>query len=97
LIKSLLDPALHPHFESLVTRELPGEEMEARLTDCSLRLRDRYLRNLQRKNAEVLAIEAESGDRDSVLGRLEEQGIIINQELAKIFALRAKAHGEMKK
>jgi DNA primase len=97
ITKNLLDPALLEHFELLLTRELPGEQMEEKLEDCCLSLKERYLRNLQRKNTELLALEAESGDRDSVLARLGEQGTRINQELTKIFNLKAKAHGEVKK
>jgi hypothetical protein len=61
-----------------------------------MRLRERYLRSLERKQEEILALEAESGDQASVLAKLQEQGIQINQELAKIFVQRAKTRGEVK-
>ncbi len=96
-LKGLLDPALQQHYQNLCSRALPSDQIEERLADCSLQLRERYLRALQRRNAEILALEAESGTQDSVLARLQEQGTEISKELAKIFALKAKAHGEMKK
>ncbi len=94
-IKELLDPAIHEHLDALTARNLPDDQVEEKYTDCLLRLRERYLRNLKRKHEEMLALEAESGDRAAVLAMLEEQGTEINEELAKIFTLRAKAHGEV--
>jgi DNA primase len=94
-VKEMLDPAVHEHYDALVSRTFPSEKIEERYTDCVLRLRERYLRNLKRKQEEILALEAESGDRSAVLAKLEELGIEINEELAKIFTLRAKTHGEV--
>jgi len=95
-IKESLDPAIHEHFDSLLTRNLPGEEIEERYADCVLRLRERYLRNLKRKQEEALALEAESGDRAAVLAKLEQLGTAIDEELVKIFNLKAKPCGEEK-
>ncbi|MDD5701783.1 MAG: hypothetical protein PHU23_06990, partial [Dehalococcoidales bacterium] len=75
--------------DSLAARDLPGSEIESRLEDCLIRLRERYLRNLKRQQQEALALEAETGDRTAVLSKLLEQGTAIDEELAKIFAKRA--------
>ncbi len=94
IITGLMDEALIEHFNSLLNRHLPGEDIGERFNECKLRLRERYLRNLKRKQEDALALEAESGDRAAVLAKLQEQGTSINEELAKVFALRAKSHGE---
>jgi len=86
-----LEPAIREHLDALMGRNLPDEQILSRYTDCVLRLREIYLRNLKRKQEAVLAFEAESGDTNSVLAKLQEQGNEINNELAKIFYLRAKA------
>jgi DNA primase len=97
LIKELIDPAVRDHYDALVARDVPHDQIREKYHDCVLRLKERYLRSLQQKQSEVLALEAESGDRASVLAKLEEQGTIINSELAKIFTLRARSHGEVEK
>jgi DNA primase len=96
-IEELFDPITRNHYESLQARSLPDNQIQEKYRDCVLRLKERYLRSLQQKQSEVLALEAESGDRTAVLAKLEEQGTIINKELAKIFALRARTHGEVEK
>jgi DNA primase len=86
-----LDAAVQEHLNSLIARQLPGDQIEERYADCVLRLRERYLRNLKRKHEEALALEAESGDTSAVLARLQEQGIEINEELKKIFDSRMRS------
>ncbi len=88
----LVDNAIQDHLKKVLNRRLPGDEIESRYTDCLLRLRERYLRNLKKKQQEALALEAESGDKAAVLSKLQEQGNTINDELMKIFAQRAKTH-----
>jgi DNA primase len=93
-MKERLDPALQQHFNELLCRNLPDGVFAEKLADCGLRLRERHLRRQLGQNAELLALEAESGDSRAVLSRLEEQGTKINQELAKIFSIRAQTRGE---
>jgi DNA primase len=82
---SVVDEAVREHFEALAKRQLPGDEIENRFADCAQRLRERYLRNLKRQQEEALTLEAESGDRASLLAKNEELGNSINEELKKIF------------
>ena len=63
----LIDNAIQDHFKKVLNRTLPGDEIEERYADCVLRLRERYLRNLKKKQEEALALEAESGDKAAVL------------------------------
>jgi DNA primase len=95
-IKDSLDPVIREHVDTLSARNLPGEDIESRYTDCVLRLRERYLRSLKRRQEETLSLEAESGTRESVLARLQEQGTQVDEELKKIFNMRAKAGKEEK-
>jgi DNA primase len=90
----LIDNTIQDHFQKVLKRPLPAGEIEARYTDCLLRLRERYLRNLKKKQEEALTLEAESGDKAAVLTKLREQGNEVNEELMKIFAQRAKTHGK---
>ena len=90
----MVDEAIQDHLNALLNRKMPEEGIEERFADCVLRLRERYLRNLKREQEEALALEAESGGSLAALARLQEQGNEINEELARIFTLRAKAHGE---
>jgi hypothetical protein len=97
LIRTALDPAIQEQYDSLVSRPLSNDRIQEKYTDCLLRLRERYLRNLQKKQAELLAAEEELGDLDAVISRLREQGTRINEELSKIFILRSKIRGEVRK
>jgi hypothetical protein len=90
----LVDNAIQDHFKKVLNRPLPGDDFEDRYADCLLRLRERYLRNLKKKQEEALALEAESGDKEAVLTKLQEQGTTIAEELMKIFAQRAKTRGK---
>jgi hypothetical protein len=93
--KELLDPAIKEHFDSLVARTLPDNRTEERYTDCVLRLRERYLRNLERKNEELLSLEAETGVKNADLSRLQEMGTNISSELRKLEKIRTRSPGEM--
>jgi len=97
IVQETLDPVVLEHYHYLIDRKIPGNEIKERYLDCVFRLRERYLRSLKRKQEQALALEAESGDPNSVLAKLQEQGIDINEELAKVFTLRAKFRGEEKK
>jgi hypothetical protein len=77
-----------------LNKHLPGDEVEDRYEECVLRLRERYLRNLKKKQEEALLLEAESGDKASVMAKLEEQGTAIDQELKQIFAQKAKSRSK---
>jgi len=78
-----LDPTLHEHLEYLRTRTIPTTGIEKKYTDCVLRLREKYLRSLETKRAEVLTLAAEGGNE---LVRLEEQGVEISEQLGEVFA-----------
>lgn len=94
-IRAMLDPAIQSYFDSLATRNLPGDPIEERFSDCILRLRERYLRNMERKKAELLAYEAETGVKHADLSRLQELGSDISRELYKLEKMKTKPRREV--
>jgi DNA primase len=86
LVKEKLEPEIHEHLESLLTRELLSDKIEQKYAYCALELREKFLRNLIRKMEAVLAQEAESGGTAAELAKLKEQGIETNTQLAEVLA-----------
>jgi DNA primase len=85
VIPALVDETLKEHYDALLQRPLPGEEIELRFNDCALRLRERYLRNQKKRQEEALALAAESGDLAALLAKNAEIGTDVNEQLKKIF------------
>ncbi len=88
-LKAELDTTIWEHLDSLTTRNLPPASQTERkysFTDCILRLREKFLRNLEEKQSEVLALEAESGGNAAELAKLQEQGIEVSIQLGEVFA-----------
>jgi len=86
LVKEKLEPEIHEHLESLLTRELLSDKIEQKYAECALRLREKFLRSLTMKIQSVLALEAESGGGAAELAKLKEQGIVANTQLAEVLA-----------
>ena len=78
-----LDPAIWEHLDSLVNRNLPSTQIEQKYADCALRLRKEFLRNLEARREEVLALEVELGGAGADLAKLEEQGIEVSVQLGE--------------
>ena len=89
-LKDRLDGTIWENLDSLIARKLPVNQIEQRYADCVLRLRERYLRTLELKRGEVLALEAESGGTTAELAKLEEQGIEISVQLGELFTQKAR-------
>ncbi|MFC1903616.1 DNA primase [Chloroflexota bacterium] len=73
-LKENLDITIYEHLDSLVNRSLPSNQIEQRYADYTHRLHERYLKNLEAKRAEKLALEAERGGTGADLAKLEEEG-----------------------
>jgi len=84
-LRAGLDPAVGEHLDALLARDLPGNQIEQKYADCVLSLREKFLRGLAAKRAEVLALEAESGGTAAELAKLEEQGIGVSEQLGEVF------------
>jgi len=87
-IKEKLDSTIHEYLERLITKSLLNSQIEQKYNNCFLRLREKFLRSLEAKRAEVLALEAESGGTAAELAKLEEQGIEVSVQLGEVFAQR---------
>jgi DNA primase len=88
-IKEELDSAFHGYIDALLSKALPATQIEPRFAQCALRLREIYLRNLETKKAEALAMAAESGGTNAELAKLEEQGIKISAQLGEVFTQKS--------
>ncbi len=90
-LEDSLDSSLYEYLGSLLAKDfLPTlrESEVARqqtLNDCIVRLQERWLRNLEAKKEELLAMEAEVGGVTAQLTKLEEQGIEESKQLREVF------------
>jgi len=90
-IKNKLDSTLHPYLDSLLKKVYPStikeneDKQRKTLHDCIIRLREKLIKNLELKKAELLAIEAEIGGEKADLAKLDELGIKESKELQRIF------------
>jgi DNA primase len=89
-LKDKLDSAIWEYLDSLMQRSLRNDKVEARLSDCILRLREDYLRRLERKREAVFASEAASSGSSAALSKLEEQGTEGSSQLMDIFIQRSR-------
>ena len=95
--KDGLDSAIWEHLDSLITRSLPANQIEQKYANCVLRLREKFLRALEVKRAEVFALEAESGGTAAELAKLEEQGIEVSVQLGEVFTQRSRGSQEQRR
>ena len=89
-IKEGLDSAIWEYIDYLMNKKLFTTRLEQKYADYTLRLRESYLRSLQTKITEILAIEAQSGGTAAELAKLQEQGIEVTIQLGEVFTQRAK-------
>jgi len=93
-VREKLDSTIREHLDSLLARDLPATRIEPKFDHCVLRLREGYLRTLEARRAEVLALASESGGTAAELAELEGQGIETSIELGKIFVQKSKRWSE---
>ena len=89
-IKDKLDDFIWEHLDNLKARNLLPDRVEERLSDCISRLREEYLRRLERKREAVFASEAASGGSVAELNKLKEQGTEVSSQLRDIFIQRSR-------
>ncbi len=95
--KDMLDTAIHEHFDSLITKSLPANQIEPKYTDCLLRLREKHLRSLEAMRAEIFAVAVESGGAGADLARLKEEGIEPSIQLGKVFTQKHRRGQEQRR
>jgi len=90
LLKEKLDPAIREHLTHLLElpkeKGIPNDQIEPRYSSYLLRLREEYLRSLEKRRGAALASEAEQGGSAAALAKLKEQGIEISTQLGEVFA-----------
>jgi len=84
-VRESLDPNIYQYLDTLTSRQLPANQIESRLFDITMRLKERYLRNLETKIKEVLASAAAGGGSAAELAILEEHGTTVSNQLRQIF------------
>ena len=89
-LRGRLDSTMWEHLDNLMKRSLPADQIERKFTSCVLRLREKYLRNLELKKGAILAGEAESGGTPAELAKLEEQGVEISAQLKEVFSQKSR-------
>jgi DNA primase len=94
-LRERIDSALREHLDSLVNKNIPASHIEQKYASCVLGLREKFLRNLEKKREAILTLEAEAGGTSAELAKLQEQGIEISTELKEVFTLKAKRGQEL--
>jgi len=85
-LKDKLDTTLWEYVDYLITKSLPPNQIGEKYTNCTLRLQERRLRDLERKKETILALEAETGGTAAELAKLEEQGIESSIQLGEVLS-----------
>ena len=95
-LKETLDTVIHEHLDSLMNKRLPTTQADKRWAECTLRLREIYLRRLEARKKEVLAMEAQSGGSTAELAKLEEQGIDTSIQLKEVYTQKSQMRSGVK-
>jgi DNA primase len=90
VLQERIDSAIREHLDALVNKNIPASHIEQKYANCVLRLREKYLRGLEKKREAILTLEAEAGGTSAELAKLQEQGIEVSTELKEVFNLKAK-------
>jgi hypothetical protein len=70
--RETLDPVIREHFDFLLQRELPGDGLEAKIEQCKLTLKKRYLLDLAHKQSIARGPDDESIDPGTLLANTDE-------------------------
>ena len=68
------------HLDYLLSRDMPASQMKS-YANCVLRMREKFLRNMEMKKESVLDLEAESGGVAGELAELQEHVVKVIDEL----------------
>jgi len=82
-LKQMVDTAIRDHLDTVLNKNIPPTRIEQKYADCVLRLREKYLRNLERKREAVLASEV---DVAAELARSRQTSL----ELKEVFGIKAR-------
>ncbi|MFC1846545.1 DNA primase [Chloroflexota bacterium] len=90
-VKDRLDATIQEYYDRLRQKSLPANNIEEKLSDCILRLREESLRRLERKRETVFAAEAAASGSGADLNKLEEQGAEGSSQLRDVFLQRSRS------
>jgi DNA primase len=89
IIKNNLDITIWDYLDNLVKKEVPSDKIEQKMSVCTLRLHEKFLRGLEMKREVIFAAEAASKGSIAGLTKLEEQGIEGSNELREVFSKKS--------
>ena len=89
IIKNNMDYTIRDYLDNLVKREVPSDKIEQKMSDCTLRLHEKFLRGLEMKREAIFAAEAATKGSIAGLTKLEEQGIEGSNELREVFTKKS--------
>ncbi|MFC1967007.1 hypothetical protein ACFLWI_08775, partial [Chloroflexota bacterium] len=96
-LKDKLDATLWEHFDTLTNRNILATQTELRYNNYVLRLREEYLKGLERKREAVFTLEAESGGTGADLAKLEEEGIEPAIQLREVYRSKGQSRSELRR
>ncbi|MFC2034587.1 DNA primase [Chloroflexota bacterium] len=96
-LKAKLDEVIWEYLDSLISKNFPPAQIEQRFNDYHLGLQEKFLRSLETRKAEVLALEAETGGTTAELAKLKEEGIEPSIQLKEVFAQKARRSQEQRR
>ena len=79
-----------------MSKNLPATQLDRRWAECTLRLRETFLRRLEARKKEQLALEAQTGGPAAELAKLEEQGISTSIELREVHTQKSQMRSGVK-
>jgi hypothetical protein len=88
-VRDRLDDTIWDHFDQLMKRELPSDNIESKLADCISRLKLIYLKVLETKREAIFSSEAVAKGSVAELKKLEEQGIEGSNQMRDIYRQRS--------
>ncbi|MFC1940566.1 DNA primase [Chloroflexota bacterium] len=96
-LKDKLDATLLEHLDTLTNRSILATQTELRYNNYALRLREEYLKGLERKREAVFTLEAESGGTGADLAKLEEEGIEPSIQLREVFRSKGQSSSGLRR
>ena len=96
-LRDKLDAALWEHLDTLTNRNILATQIELRYNKYVLRLREEYLKGLERKREAVFTLEAEAGGTGADLAKLEEEGIEPSIQLREVFRSKSQSRSGLRR
>lgn len=89
-IKNKLDTTISEHFDKLINAPMHSNQIEQKIMECAIRLKEKYFRNIELKREAILASERSEKGAKAELERLAEQGIETSDRLREVFRQKEK-------